>query len=130
MDKIKKKIIKNPKGDIKKILLPKKNDKIEEVYFNFILKNKIKGWIYHKKMTSRFIVCKGKIQFVFFNDQKKKFESINLSEYDDFFISIKAKTWFSFKGLSNNNSFINLASIKNDKSEYIKKDINYFKFWK
>ena len=37
------------------------------------LKNKIKGWIYHKKMTSRFIVCKGKIKFAFFNKQKKKF---------------------------------------------------------
>lgn len=129
MDKIKKKIIKHPKGDINKIVLPNKNKNIEEVYFNFILKNKIKGWIYHKKMTSRFIVCKGKIKFAFFNKQKKKFESIKLSENDDFFISIKPKTWFSFKGLCKNNSLINLASVKNDNSEYIKRDINYFNFW-
>ena len=128
MDKIKKKIFKNLNGDIKKILLPKREDKIEEVYFNFVKKNKIKGWIFHKKMYSRFIVCRGKIKFAFFNKEKNKFESIILSENDDFFISIEPETWFSFKGINKNNSLINLASMKNQKSEYLKKDIKFFKF--
>ena len=48
---IKRKIIKNKKGDILKFLSKKDNffKKFGEIYFTEILKSKVKGWNYHKK---------------------------------------------------------------------------------
>ena len=50
-----------------------------EIYFSYILKNKIKAWKIHKKMTLNLTCIKGKIKIVLYiNPQKMKFLLIAL----------------------------------------------------
>ena len=62
--KIKKKIIKNIKGDILKFFSKQDSffKKFGEIYFSEIRKNKVKGWNYHKKNTCLLTVPFGKVE--------------------------------------------------------------------
>ena len=73
LKKIKKKIIKNSKGDILKFLV-KKDPYFRgfgEIYFTEIKKNKIKGWNCHKKFYCILTVPFGKVKFTFIDGRSK-----------------------------------------------------------
>ena len=63
----KQKIIKNKKGDIFKFLSKKDifYKKFGEIYFSEIIRNKTKGWNFHKKNTCLLAVPYGKVIFNF-----------------------------------------------------------------
>ena len=104
---IKKKIIKNKKGDILKYI--SRNDiffkKFGEVYFKEIKKNKTKGWNCHKKNKCLLLVPYGKVKFHFV-DGRKKSKSFNheskiiLNKNKLRILSIPPGIWFSFKSLA------------------------------
>ena len=74
--------IKSPKGDIFHAM--KRSDAgydgFEEAYFSTINKEDIKGWKKHTKMTLNIIVPVGEIEFIIYDEDKREFESIKLSQ--------------------------------------------------
>ena len=78
---IKKKLVKNKKGDILKFVSRKDFffKKFGEVYFTEIKRNKIKGWNYHKRNKCLFVVPYGKVKFHFIDGRinSKSFNSEN-----------------------------------------------------
>ena len=85
-------------------------------------------------MTSRLIVVKGKIKFVFFDSRKKSnthglFKEIIISESDNLLIIAGPKLWYGFQSLSTNQSkIINLPNMTHEANETIKKDINEIEY--
>ena len=67
LKKIKQEVIKNKKGDILKFLSKKSIffKKFGEIYFTEIVKNKVKGWNFHKKNHCILCVPRGKVEFFF-----------------------------------------------------------------
>ena len=73
LKKIKKKIMKNSKGDILKYVNKKDYffKKFGEIYFNEIKLNKRKGWNLHKKNTCIISIIYGKVEFKFIDGRNK-----------------------------------------------------------
>jgi len=88
-----------------------------EVYFTEIKKDKIKGWKRHKKMTLNLLPIVGQIILYI----KKNFEDIpeevHFGEDDYKLVCIEPKVWLAFKGLSEKNIMVNIASIEHDPDE-------------
>ena len=114
LKKIKKKIIKNSKGDILKFLV-KKDPYFRgfgEIYFTEIKKNKIKGWNCHKKFYCILTVPFGKVKFTFIDGRskmksylKKQIIHVDKNRYN--IILVPPGVWFSFK------SFTKLSIVAN-----------------
>lgn len=133
------KIIENKNGNILHFL--KNNEKsykgFGEVYISTIKSNSIKAWKKHKKMTCNFIVPKGKIKIVIFDDRQNsisinQIQEINLSIENYCRLTIPPNLWFGFSSLTNEDSLlINFADIKHDPNEKIDKNIDFvnFKNW-
>jgi dTDP-4-dehydrorhamnose 3,5-epimerase len=99
-----------------------------EAYFSTINKGDIKGWKKHIKMTLNLIVPVGKIEFVVYNEKHSEFFNVILSQDNYQRLTVRPGFWVAFKGLSENNILLNLASVKHDSSETINTkldDINY-----
>ncbi len=111
--------IHNPKGDIFHAM--KKSEAgfagFGEAYFSTINKDDIKGWKKHTKMTLNLIVPVGEIEFVVFNDALDEFFSVKLSQNNYHRLTVKPNLWMAFRGLSDNNMLLNIASIEHDSSE-------------
>jgi dTDP-4-dehydrorhamnose 3,5-epimerase len=133
------KIIENKNGNILHFL--KNNEKsykgFGEVYISTIKSNSIKAWKKHKKMTCNFIVPKGKIKIVVFDDRLdsisyNEIQEINLSIENYCRLTIPPNLWFGFSSLTSEDSLlINFADIMHDPNEKIDKDLNFvnFKNW-
>jgi dTDP-4-dehydrorhamnose 3,5-epimerase len=92
-----------------------------EAYFSWINSGKIKGWKKHYKMTLNLVVPVGKVQFVFFSENKNVFKSIIIGEKNYYRLTVPPKIWFAFKGVAKMNSLVlNFANISH-KSDIIKK---------
>ena len=125
------KIIKNVRGDIMHGLISseKQYRGFGEAYFSKILKDQIKGWKAHKKMTMNLIVPYGEVKFVMYDDRdisstKNKFYECTLSKDNYKRITIPPNIWLAFQGKNFEESIIfNLASISHDDNEVFKKDI-------
>ncbi len=128
------KIIKNPMGDILKVINSKDKfyEGFGEAYFSIIKKNKIKGWKYHKKMISNLVVPSGKVKFVFYFPKNNYFheEVIGIKDYN--IITINPKIWFGFKGLNNGlNLILNFSNILHDDKEVLSRPLNEINYsWK
>ena len=103
---IKKEIIQNKKGDILKFLSRRDNffKKFGEIYFTEIIKNKVKGWNYHKKNNCLLTVPYGSVQFWFIDGRynSKSYyreKKIIISKKNYKVISVPPGVWFSFKSL-------------------------------
>ena len=76
--------IHHPKGDIYHAM--KKSDigfeNFGEAYFSTIIKNDIKGWKKHTKMTLNLIVPSGEIEFVIYDEIKNEFFNL-ISTFDE-----------------------------------------------
>tara|TARA_A100001011_G_scaffold396602_1_gene494867 strand:+ start:1191 stop:1631 length:441 start_codon:yes stop_codon:yes gene_type:complete len=125
------KIIKNVRGDIMHGLISSEEQYrgFGEAYFSKILKDQIKGWKAHKKMTMNLIVPYGEVKFVMYDDRdisstKNKFYECTLSKDNYKRITIPPNIWLAFQGKNFEESIIfNLASISHDDNEVFKKDI-------
>lgn len=124
---LKQKLFKNPKGDLLKFVSKNDNFFISfgELYFNEIYKNKIKGWIKHKKNQCLFTVPYGKIIFQLL-DGRKKSKSFNISEKvilnkDNLNILIVPPgVWFSFTTNEKKSVLANLIDNPHSDNESIK----------
>lgn len=89
----------------------------------------VRGWKYHTEMYSNIFVIKGSFKFVYFKVESNNFESIEIDEDENCFLSMKPKIWFAFQGLSDKeNILLNFSSIKHSSNEVINKDINSFDY--
>lgn len=111
--------IHHPKGDIFHAM--KKSDEgfdgFGEAYFSTVNKNDIKGWKKHTKMTLNLVVAIGEVEFVIYDDNKKEFFSVKLSQHNYQRLTIKPNLWVAFRGLEEYNMLLNLASIEHNPNE-------------
>jgi dTDP-4-dehydrorhamnose 3,5-epimerase len=116
----------HPKGDIFHAM--KKSDDgfdgFGEAYFSTINKGDIKGWKKHTKMTLNLIVPVGEIEFVVYNEETKEFFSVKLSQNNYQRLTVKPGLWMAFRGCSEYNILLNLASIEHDPNEAINIDLS------
>ena len=106
-----------------------------ELYFSWIMPNKVKAWKKHKLMTMNLIVPHGLVKFVIYNEQEPdKFNEVIIGNSHEKINSykrliIEPNLWFGFQGISNMMSLVvNLANIEHDPDEVEKSDlrsINY-----
>ena len=122
--------IHHPKGDVYHAM--KKSDigfdGFGEAYFSTINKDDIKGWKKHTLMTLNLIVPLGEIEFVIYDENKQEFFSVKLSQTNYQRLTVKPNLWVAFRGCSEHNMLLNLASIEHDSNEsanIILKEINY-----
>jgi len=101
------KIIKNPKGDIFKLLSKKSNlfVKFGEIYLSEIRPKKFKGWKYSDKHTQTLTVIKGSVEFKLKKGSLKKTKTISFPK-NLYILKIPPKTYYSFKCKNNTSSII------------------------
>ena len=101
----------------------------KEAYFSTIKNNKIKAWKRHFKMTMNLIVPIGKVQFIFYDENKNLLKNIIIGEDNYSRITVPPMIWFGFKGLSSNTSYIlNISNELHDPSEVERKPLSSFNF--
>ena len=116
----------NSKGSIFHVI-KKSDDQFNgfgEAYFSFINKDEIKGWKKHKKMTLNLVVPLGKIDFVIYDEDNKKFFNVSLSKKNYQRLTVREGLWVAFRGVEENNILLNIANIEHDPSETIDKNLN------
>jgi len=117
--------IENLKGDLFKIASKKRESESDfgEIYITTIYPGKVKGWKYHKKMTSKLFVIRGSVRFTFcLRDDMKERYYFELSEDEFESIEIKPGVWMAFECISSTEAYIlNFADIPHDDSESINK---------
>ena len=115
-------VIKNPSGSIYKYLDKKKSyfKKPAEIYFSEIKKNKIKGWILHKKNTCFLAVIHGNVQFKIKDKLNKKIITIKISPKNYKLIIVPPKNSFMFQGIAKNSIIINSIQQLHDSKESVK----------
>ncbi len=115
----------NPKGDVFHGM--KKSDNgyagFGEAYFSTINQGDIKGWKKHTLMTLNLVVVSGEIEFVIYNDKTKEFFSTKLSSNNYQRLTLEPNVWMAFRGISENNMLLNIASIEHDPNEAINIDL-------
>jgi dTDP-4-dehydrorhamnose 3,5-epimerase len=97
-----------------------------EAYFSTINQGDIKGWKKHNKMFLNLVVVVGEVEFVVYNELE--FLKITLSKNNYQRLTVSPGLWFAFKGLSKNNTLLNLASIEHDSSEVVNAGFNEIKY--
>jgi dTDP-4-dehydrorhamnose 3,5-epimerase len=120
--------ITHPKGDIFHAM--KKSDKgfsgFGEVYFSTVNKSDIKGWKRHSKMMLNLVVVTGEVEFVVHNGID--FFNVKLSKGNYQRLTVEPGLWVAFRGLSNENMLLNLASIEHNLNESENVDLDAFDY--
>ena len=104
-----------------------------EIYFSYILKDKIKAWKIHKKMTLNLIVPFGSVRFNFIqlNSEGLMNKRMEVTVSNDNYcrITVPPNIIFGFKGVGKDMSIVaNIADITHSDDEVKKIDINEFEF--
>ena len=108
-------------------------DSFGEIYFSTVLKDSIKAWKLHKKMTLNLVVPIGSVMFCFYDNREnsksfKKNSKIILSQKPYSRLTVPPGIWYGFKGLSNGTNLIcNISDIPHHPDEIIRKEINEIK---
>ena len=122
--------IHNPKGDIFHAM--KKSDDgfngFGEAYFSTIHNGDIKGWKKHSIMTLNLVVPIGSIEFVIYNEMKKEFFSVILSQNNYQRLTVTPGLWMAFRGMEENSMLLNLASIEHDPQEALNINLDEFAY--
>ena len=101
----------------------------KEAYFSTIKNNKIKAWKRHHKMTMNLIVPIGKVQFVFYDENKNLLKNLMIGEENYSRITVPPMIWFGFKGVSLNTSYIlNISNEIHDPLEVERKPLTFLNF--
>jgi dTDP-4-dehydrorhamnose 3,5-epimerase len=118
----------NPMGDVLHAI--KKSDDgflgFGEAYFSTIKYNQIKPWKKHLQMTLNFIIPKGNIRIVIYDDRlysntKNNYLDFTLGEDNYQRVTIPADLWVAFMGVDRENILLNIANLEHDPNEVIKK---------
>tara|TARA_E500000331_G_C17113450_1_gene650682 strand:+ start:524 stop:928 length:405 start_codon:yes stop_codon:yes gene_type:complete len=122
--------IKNPKGNILKIINKKEFffKGFGEAYLSSIRKGSIKAWKKHKKSHLNLTIILGKVKFVIYNEKKESFKNIILKKNDKKKIYISPGIWFGFMGLSKDNIILSIASEISNEKEILRKKIKEIKY--
>ena len=97
-----------------------------EAYFSTVNKFDIKGWKKHSKMTLNLVVVTGEVEFVVHNGID--FFNVKLSKGNYQRLTVEPGLWVAFRGLSNENILLNLASIEHDPNESENVDLDAFDY--
>ena len=120
--------ITHPKGDIFHAM--KASDDgfsgFGEAYFSTVNKSDVKGWKKHTKMTLNLVVVTGEVEFVVHNGID--FFNVKLSKGNYQRLTVEPGLWVAFRGLSNENIVLNLASIEHDSDESENADLDIFSY--
>jgi|TARA_B110000444_G_C18694682_1_gene525970 dTDP-4-dehydrorhamnose 3,5-epimerase len=115
----------HPKGEILKII--KKSDttfnEFGEAYFSTISQGDIKGWKKHTKMILNLVVVIGEIEFVIYNENKKEFFNVKISQDNYKRLTVKPGLWMAFRGVESHNMLFNLSNIEHNPDEAINTDL-------
>ena len=119
---IKLKISTNPKGDVLKYLTRKNKNfkKFGEVYFTEIRKNKVKGWIFHKKCWCLLAVPYGKVKFTFAKNINSKKKIIIIGKKNYSIIVVPPRIWFNFMSIEKISLVVNTLNHVHNKNETLK----------
>jgi dTDP-4-dehydrorhamnose 3,5-epimerase len=120
--------IHNPKGDVFHAM--KRIDEgfagFGEAYFSTINQNDIKGWKKHTEMTLNLVVVSGEVEFVVYDGDG--FFNVKLSKKNYQRLTVRPNLWLAFRGLSDENMLLNLASIEHNQNESENVDIGAFDY--
>ena len=120
--------ITHPKGDVFHAM--KASDEsffgFGEAYFSTINKSDIKGWKKHTEMTLNLVVVTGEVELVVYDGTD--FFRAKLSKDNYQRLTIEPGLWVAFRGLSDENMLLNIASIEHDPSESENVDLGDFNF--
>ena len=120
--------IEHSKGDVFHAM--KASDKgfsgFGEAYFSTVNKSDVKGWKKHTKMTLNLVVVTGEVEFVVHNGID--FFNVKLSKGNYQRLTVEPGLWVAFRGLSNENIVLNLASIEHDPNESENVHLNAFDY--
>ena len=101
----------------------------KEAYFSTIKKNKIKAWKRHLMMTMNLIIPVGRVQFNFYDNNKKLLKNTIVGEDNYCRITVPPMIWFGFKGLSSQTSYIlNISNEPHDPLEVERKPLSFLNF--
>lgn len=98
-------------------------DKFGEVYCSTVYSGVVKGWHIHDKMTLNYVVIKGMIKFVLYDDREQsptKGEIMELFIGEDNYVRVTVPNgvWNGFKGIGTEEAFvINFTDIPHDPNE-------------
>lgn len=101
-------------------------EKFGEVYCSTIYPGVVKGWHYHKKMTLNYVVIKGNIKFVLYDNRddsptKGKLVEIIIGERNYVRVTVPPKVWNGFKCIGLEEAFvINFTDIPHAPDEIVR----------
>ena len=120
----------HPKGEILKVI--KKSDttfsEFGEAYFSTINQGDIKGWKKHTEMILNLVVVVGEIEFVIYNENKKEFFNVKISQDNYKRLTVNSGLWVAFRGVKSYNMLLNLSNIEYNPDEAINADLHKFDY--
>ncbi len=99
-----------------------------EVYCSTVYPGVVKGWHLHKKMTLNYLVLKGNIKFVLYDDRQdsptyKQLQEIFIGENQYSVVTVPPLIWNGFKGIGTEEAFvINFTDMPHDPDEIVRID--------
>lgn len=124
------KIIPDDRGKIMHIM--KSSDQefntFGEVYCSTVYPGIVKGWHMHKKMTLNYVVLKGNIKFVLYDDRPEsktyqQIQEIIIGENQYVMVTVPPFVWNGFKGIGLEEALvINFTDIPHDPEEIVRMD--------
>jgi dTDP-4-dehydrorhamnose 3,5-epimerase len=124
------KVIPDDRGKIMHIMKSSDNqfNTFGEVYCSSIYPGVVKGWHMHKKMTLNYVVLKGNIKFVLYDDRPdsntyKQIQEIVIGENQYVMVTVPPFVWNGFKGIGLEEAFvINFTDIPHNPDEIVRMD--------
>lgn len=124
------KVIPDDRGKIMHIMKSSDNqfNTFGEVYCSTIYPGIVKGWHMHKKMTLNYVVLKGNIKFVLYDDRPEsktyqQIQEIIIGETQYVMVTVPPFVWNGFKGIGLEEAFvINFTDIPHDQEEIVRMD--------
>lgn len=94
-----------------------------EVYCSTVYPGVVKGWHIHDKMTLNYVVLKGMIKFVLYDDRKDsptfgQLQEVCLGDHHYVRVTVPPGVWNGFMGLGNEEALVvNFTDIPHDPTE-------------
>lgn len=123
-------IIPDDRGKIMHIM-KSSDDQFEtfgEVYCSTVYPGVVKGWHMHKKMTLNYVVLKGNIKFVLYDDRPdsktyQQIQEIFIGDNQYVMVTVPPFVWNGFKGIGTEEALvINFTDIPHDPEEIVRMD--------
>ena len=101
--------------------------KFGEIYFSLVYPGVVKAWHLHSRMALNYLLVKGSIRLVLFDDRsgsstRGAIQEIFLDEADSKLVVVPAGVWNGFKGLGTEPSIVaNCATEPHDPAEISRK---------